>query len=244
MWGLALFLIILYTIPCMETLGKLFSSDALVKVMRLFLMNKTSPFELTDIIDRCQIRPDSARTEIKLLESIGFLRHKVFYKDIERPVKKTAHKSKKRQRSEDVAPKIIRKKCDGFTVNEFFPYIRALQALLIDNESVQKDELASRFRKTGRIKLLLVSGVFIQYDDKRLDLLIVGDNLKKKMIDDEVKKLEYELGCELAYAVFDTEEFKYRLDMYDKLICDVLEYPHEKIISSITIPKEIILGTS
>ena len=226
----------------MEILGKLFSSDALVKVMRLFLMNKTEPFEFSDVVDRCQVRPDSARTELKLLESIGFIKRKVFYKDIEKPVKKAVQKNKKRQRSEDVAPKMIRKKCDGFAVNEFFPHIRALQSLLIDNESLQKDELASRFRKTGRIKLLIVSGVFIQYDDKRLDLLIVGDSLKKKMIDDEVKKIEAELGCELSYAVFDTDEFKYRLDMYDKLICDVLEYPHEKIISSLTIPKEIILG--
>jgi hypothetical protein len=39
-------------------------------------------------------------------------------------------------------------------------------------------------------------------------------------------------GAELTYAVFDTKEFLYRLNMYDKLIRDILDYPHEVVLQS------------
>jgi len=68
-------------------------------------------------------------------------------------------------------------------------------------------------------------------------LTIVGDRLDKKMIDIEVKKIESEIGKELRYAVFDTEEFMYRLKMYDKLIRDLLDYPHTKIINKLSHPE-------
>ena len=62
----------------MEILGKLFSSDALVKVMRLFLMHKEEAFDLDDIIEKSRVKTASAKVEINLLKSIGFLKTKVF----------------------------------------------------------------------------------------------------------------------------------------------------------------------
>ena len=42
--------------------------------------------------------------------------------------------------------------------------------------------------------------------------------------------LEAEIGKELAYAVFDTPDFLYRANMYDKLVRDVIDFPHEKVL--------------
>jgi hypothetical protein len=74
-------------------------------------------------------------------------------------------------------------------------------------------------------------------NDRMADLMIVGDRLDRKMIEGEIKKLESEVGKELRYALFDTEEFMYRLKMYDKLLRDVLDYPHEKIVNKIDHPE-------
>ena len=65
----------------------------------------------------------------------------------------------------------------------------------------------------------------------RIDILIVGDNLRKSFIQKTVAILESEMGRELSYALFTVEDFKYRVSMYDKLLRDVFEYPHERLIA-------------
>ncbi|NCT00108.1 hypothetical protein GW765_03990 [Candidatus Parcubacteria bacterium] len=214
----------------MEILGKLFSSDALVKLMRLFLMQKEEAFDLDDIVEKSRIKLASAKLEIKLLEDVGFIKKKVFIKDIIKPAKVSASKS--RQRVKDKDPQIVKKKCKGWMIDDRFAYIRPLQALLIETETLEREDLASKFKNVGKIKLLLAAGVFIQDEESRIDLLIVGDDLKKKTIEDIVSRIESEMGTELDYAIFSTEDFKYRVDMYDKLVCDILEFPHEKVIVS------------
>ena len=44
--------------------------------------------------------------------------------------------------------------------------------------------------------------------------------------------MEAEIGSELVYAIFDTKEFTYRLNMYDKLVRDILDFPHEVIFQA------------
>lgn len=198
--------------------------------MRLFLMQKEEAFDLDDIVEKSRIKLASAKLEIKLLEDVGFIKKKVFIKDIIKPAKVSASKS--RQRVKDKDPQIVKKKCKGWMIDDRFAYIRPLQALLIETETLEREDLASKFKNVGKIKLLLAAGVFIQDEESRIDLLIVGDDLKKKTIEDIVSRIESEMGTELDYAIFSTEDFKYRVDMYDKLVCDILEFPHEKVIVS------------
>lgn len=116
--------------------------------------------------------------------------------------------------------------------NPFFKYATELDRLLVSSDTLNKKTIADNFRKVGRVKFLLVSGIFIKNKDTRVDLLIVGDKMKKSKIEEEIRKLEAEIGTELAYAVFDTKEFVYRLDMYDKLVRDILDFPHEVIFQA------------
>jgi len=44
----------------------------------------------------------------------------------------------------------------------------------------------------------------------------------------------------VRYAAFPSDEFQYRLDVYDKLIRDVFDYPHRIIVDRIDI--EMALG--
>ena len=83
--------------------------------------------------------------------------------------------------------------------------------------------------------MVIVAGVFIQNPDSRVDLLIVGDNLKRGSIDRIVKTMEAEIGKELTFASFETADFHYRLGMYDKLIRDILDYPHQKLLDKLNI---------
>ncbi len=125
-----------------------------------------------------------------------------------------------------------RKLSAGWAFNPAFKYGAQFEDLLINTDVLDRKEVEEAFRKAGRVKLLIVSGVFIKNKDSRADLLIVGDRIKPKKIEEGVRKLEAEIGIELAYVVFDTKEFKYRLDMYDKLVRDILDFPHEVLFSA------------
>jgi hypothetical protein len=107
-----------------------------------------------------------------------------------------------------------------------------IREILIDPELLIQEDLTQRFKQVGKIKLLIVSGVFIGEEKSRADLLIVGDKLKRNLLTQAIKGLEAEIGKELNYVVFDSEEFKYRLSMYDKLVCDIIDEPHEKLLDS------------
>ncbi len=126
----------------------------------------------------------------------------------------------------------VKKTAKGSIFNPMFKYAVPLEILLVNSDIVDKPYIASVFKKAGKVKLLIVSGIFIKNKDTRVDLLIVGDRMKKGRIQEEIHKLEAEIGAELSYAVFETKEFLYRLNMFDKLVRDILDYPHEVVLES------------
>ena len=121
---------------------------------------------------------------------------------------------------------------DEYFLNTSFKYISELENLLTNSDSLDKNVILETFKKVGRVKLLIVSGIFIKNKDSRVDLLIVGDKLSRSKIDERMRKMEAEIGTELVYAIFDMKEFNYRLNMYDKLVRDIIDFPHEVIIET------------
>src|SRR3989344_7470251 len=168
----------------MEILGKILGNLARVKIMRLFLLNRSKGFRSRDIIKRSRVSSDAVRKELKLLASVEF-------------IKKRSSVSTE------------------WYFNSSFKYADEFEDLLVRSESLNKQKLLSHFKKVGQVKLLIVSGVFIKNYDSRVDLLIVGDKMKKSKIEEVVRRLEAEIGAELVYAIFNTKEFIYRLNMYD-----------------------------
>ncbi|MEK7100754.1 MAG: hypothetical protein AAB921_01500 [Patescibacteria group bacterium] len=128
---------------------------------------------------------------------------------------------------------IAKGKKGEWAVDHTFPFRDALSGLLLGGQSFSHEELSRRFKNAGRLKLLIVSGVFIQDDASRADILIVADNPKRKALERVIRGLEAEMGKELKYSILDTEEFKYRVGMYDKFIRDILDYKHDRIIDKI-----------
>ncbi len=126
----------------------------------------------------------------------------------------------------------LKKHSTGWIFNPLFKYALEFDRLLISSDSLDKKVIVDNFKKVGRVKLLLLSGIFIKNKDTRVDLLVVGDKLKRNKIEEEVRKLEAEIGTELTYAIFDTKDFLYRLDMYDKLVRDILDFPHEVLLQA------------
>lgn len=190
----------------METLGKLFGSEAKVKIMRLFLFNPETVFDGTEIAERAKVDISRVRREMSNLEKIGLVKRRSSIK------KKSGH---------------------GFILESQFPYLLPLQNFLINIEPLQPKEIIKKVSKIGNIKLIVIAGVFLQEPESRADLLIVGDGVRPASLENLIKTLESEIGKELRYAYFTTDDFKYRISMFDKLIRDILDYPHKKILNKI-----------
>jgi hypothetical protein len=129
----------------------------------------------------------------------------------------------------------VKKKVSNWHLEPNFEYLLPLQNLLINTRPLRPNEILKRLANVGKLKMVIVAGVFIQNLDSRVDLLIVGDNLKRASIDRIVKIMEAEIGKELVFAAFETADFHYRLGMYDKLIRDILDYPHQKLLDRLNL---------
>ena len=130
------------------------------------------------------------------------------------------------------AVNFIKKRGSGWSFNALFKYREEFEELLVRSDTLNTQSILDKFKKAGQVKLVIISGVFIKNHESRVDLLIVGNKLKKGKIEEGIKKIEAEIGVELVYAVFETKEFLYRLNMYDKLVRDILDYPHEVILQT------------
>ena len=218
-----------------DALGKILGNPNRVKIMRLFLLNPENTLSVKEVAVRSRSNEEAVKKELKLLQNISFIKQKSITVEVPQKTQKTKkHKSKKAQKQE--TPKILKpkfKKVPGYFLNQGFPYNEIFRVLLSQDNTLRKDAILKTFKPSGKLKLLIVSGVFIQQPESRADLLIVGDNLNRRMIEDRIKIIESELGRELVYAVFETPEFMYRFNMYDKLIRDILELPHEKLVDLI-----------
>lgn len=197
----------------LDVLELIFGSASKVKIMRLFLFNPTEIFDFKTIMTRSQAKQAVAKQELMHLEKAGMIKKRPFTREEE---KSTGQKPKK--------PTV------GWLVDKNFPYYTSLYNLLVSTSPLRFEDVIRKVSKAGKIKLLIVAGVFIQQPDSRIDMLVVGDHLKERVLEKVLKEIESEVGTEIRYTVLTTDDYEYRLGMCDKLVRDVLDFPHEVII--------------
>jgi hypothetical protein len=187
----------------MDPLARIFSSSARLKLLRLFLFNEESAFTVVEAAFRVSVPKEGVSKELKNL----------------------------------IAADVIKKRAgkDGvlYAANRRFPHYTALQVFLRDTTSVSDTEMNNTLKKAGALRLVVLSGLFTGAIETKVDLLIVGDKLDDRQLEKAVHQLEAELGRELRYAAFSTEEFRYRRGVYDRLFRDIFDYPHRNILDKI-----------
>jgi len=183
----------------MDQLAKLFGSSARLKLLRLFIFNDSTTFNLLDAAFRTKLSKDAARKELHALVAVG----------------------------------VVKKRGSGYAADKRFVYLEALSAFLRTTTSVGNSEMLAMLRKAGQLKLVVTSGLFTGAIESQVDLLVVGDKLDERILKAAVHSIEAELGREIQYATFSTEDFRYRLGVYDRLIRDVFDYPHKAVFDRI-----------
>lgn len=196
-------------------LENLFESVPKARILRLLIRNADQKFLLDQIAMRSQIKKTSVRREVQKMLKYGLAEENTITVEI---------KSKKGGK-----PRLKKERAYG--INSRYPLLRELQDLVTKSSVAPHDKLLRQIRGIGKIKLAIISGVFTQAENSRTDLLIVGDGIFKRKLDRFLADAESELGKPVQHTVMETDEFLYRMDMYDRFLRDILEYPHEKIIN-------------
>ena len=201
----------------MEILDKIFGSAAKVRMMRLFILNPNQQFSVDEVETRTMTREKEVRVELALLEKIDLIRRRT----VSRKENPESTRSKKTQ---------------VWALNQKFIYFEELKSFLVNANLIKNSELIRKMGRVGKIKLIVLAGVFLnQLDESKIDLLVVGDEIRRASFENIVKSLESELGKEIKYAFFPTADFVYRLNMYDKLVRDLFDYPHQVVLDRIGI---------
>jgi len=187
----------------MDPLSRLFGSAARLKLLRLFLFNDDASFPLADVAFRTKTNKDLTRKEVNVLVASGVVKKKSGQGGV------------------------------TFSANRKFPHYDALHQFLRATTALNDADLITPLKRAGNLRLVVLSGMFTGVIETRIDLLVVGDKLEDKPLESAVRTLEAELGRELRFAAFSTEDFRYRVGVYDRLIRDVLDYPHRTVLDKI-----------
>jgi hypothetical protein len=174
--------------------------------MKLFLRSPEESLLLKDAVKRSRVDIGRIKREMKKLEKIGFLKAK------------------------QISP---RKQL--FSVNPNFDFFNELRELILKSAPISKERLVRSVRKLGKIKLILLSGIFTGNDAARADLLVVGDNINQKKFGSLIRDLEAEAGTEINCLVLNVEEFTYRYSMYDRFVRDLLNEKSEILVNKLKI---------
>lgn len=188
------------------TLDQLFESQAKVKLLKFFFRSPGQVFQPKEIFKRLRSNVALLRQEMRKLEKLGLIKQKRVWLTFEK--KRGGIRKEK---------KLV------WYLNPNFDFFSELKNLVLKSAIASKNELVERAKKTGNIKLLVLTGVFTGDETARADLLIVGDKINQRKLSNFIKDLESEVGKEINCAVMTSKEFDYRYDMYDRFVRDLLE---------------------
>lgn len=202
-----------------DPLSILFGSDTRVKLLRFFLFNPSREFSFEDLSRRAKLVRRTARTEVNALERAGVIKKKSVFTE-----------------SEETGKKV---RTQVYVLDKKFPELQALQTFLFETAPINGKTLLNHLRKVGPLDFVVMSGVFVREFEHRIDVMVAMKKLPETKMETSIRSLEAELGIEIRFAAFTSEDLVYRVGMYDKLIRDVFDYKHEVLVDKLGIEQEM-----
>jgi hypothetical protein len=193
-----------------QVLEILFGSKSRARMMRFFILNNSQEYAFSDIVSKNLLNSSEARKELKAFKKADF-------------VKERTKKGKK-----------------YYHTNISFPFYQELERLVIKSDIFPQCNSLVNVKKIGDVKLVLTTGVFMNYSKGKLDLLLVVDNVSRVKLKTLINHLEAEVGKEVRYMLLTGEELTYRLNMLDRFLINIFKEPHEIFFSKVPKIKQIV----
>ncbi|MDO9399654.1 MAG: hypothetical protein Q7T79_03165 [bacterium] len=185
-------------------LDKLFGSNLRVKILKLFLLHPIDKICCRQLSHDLKLQINPLRRELENLENFGILSSGI--NDAQEGDKKDISWQDKKY----------------YCANQGFVLFDEIKTLIVKAQILYEKDFVMKLQLTGKVKLLILSGIFVNNVNSAIDLLLVGKFNKIKLLK-LIKELEDGLGKEINYTIFDTQEFKYRRDVTDVFLFSVLD---------------------
>lgn len=202
-----------------DPLSILFGSQARVKLLRFFLFNPSKDFTFDEISRRAKLVRRTARTEMNALEKAEVIKKKQIYSELPGRSKKS--------------------RVMAFALNKNFPDLQSLQNFLFETAPINAKTILKHLRKAGPLDFVCMSGVFLRDFEHRLDIMVAMKKINETKVENAIRALEAEIGIEIRFAIFTSEDLLYRVGMYDKLTRDVFDYSHQILVDKIGVNDEL-----
>jgi hypothetical protein len=205
----------------MDTLSQLFGTTLKVKLLRLFLFNRGVSYDVVHIEDKTGARARDIEKEIAVLKKMGLIKASSLSRIVQ--IKKGKKITEKK------------KQFKAWTLDNNFEFAEPLSDFLIKTHSLEDKAIVRRLEKVGKVKAVVVAGIFLRDSESRIDMFIVGDNIKQPALDRVIKSIESDMGKDVRYVMLSGSDFEYRVSMNDKLVRDVLDFPHKLLLNKLGI---------
>jgi len=113
-----------------------------------------------------------------------------------------------------------------YYVNKNFIILEELKSIIIKALS-SNDTIIKEIKNMGDIKVLALSGLFIEQATTTVDMLVVGDLDRQKFTDYINNKLRTQRP--VKFTIMSEEDYKYRLNCNDKFIQDIINNPQNQV---------------
>ncbi len=185
---------------------QLLGSKTRLKLLQLFLSNPNRSFYVREITRKISEQINSVRRELSNLLNIGIII------------------------SETTNNRLY------YEVNQKYEYYDPLKAIFgTNNQKTNKENTKNGrqddMKSLGNVDLLLYTGQFTRDETPGIDLLIVG-NTNAHAVQKFVNELEEREGKELRYTVMSLEDFRYRQQIKDRFITNIISSKKQTVIDS------------
>lgn len=190
----------------------LFGSRVRARLIRFFAMNPEGEFSVVDIAEKTLLPRGDVAREVKKLFKMKFVHER------SRQGKKT------------------------YSANTEFPFYVELKTLVSKLNVNAEARVFRRFKLIGEVKLILISGLFLNYPKSKVDMILAVNNLNRSKLKSAMAQLEAEVGKEVRFVLMNSEELQYRLNMLDRFLIEFLEGPYEEVVNKVAELKRFIAG--
>jgi hypothetical protein len=190
----------------------LFGSRSRARLIRFFTMNPDVEFPAVDLSQRTLLSRGDVLREIKRLAKMKFVSIKI--------------RGGKR----------------FYVGNTNFPFYHELKTLVSKLNVNAQSQVFRKLKTVGEVKLILISGLFLNYPKSKVDMILVVNNVNRAKLRQAIIHLEAEVGKEIRFVLMNSEELHYRLNMLDRFFIEFLEGPYEEVVNKVAELKRFIAG--
>ena len=190
----------------------MFGSKARARVIRFFLLNTEGEHSVLDVTAKIMLPRADVAREVAKLTKLRMITEK------------------------------LRKGKKLYVTNTEFPFYTELKSLASKLNVHAQSQVFKKLRGIGEVKLLLISGLFLNYSRSKVDMILVVNNVNRTKLRHAIQYLEAEVGKEIQFVLMNSEELHYRLNMLDRFFVEFLEGPYEEVVNKVPELKRFIAG--